>query len=212
MIIYYLYVKTHRITKLQYLGYTSKSDPYKYAGSGVRWNNHLRKHGYLYDTKILHRCISKSAIKAWGIFYSRLWSVANSKKWANLKDENGDGGGCFGAANGMFRKTHTNKVKSLLGEKAIKQFKGKSYEELYGKEKADKLKKLRSENLKNKDNSYKKNPRFDNNTYTFFNLKTGEIMCCTRWILIHYFMVNKTGVSDMINKGITYKDWCVLYS
>ena len=93
MIIYYLYIKTHKITGLKYLGYTSQKDPHKYAGSGKRWSLHLNKHGYLYDTTILHRCISKSAIRAWGLFYSKLWSVSNSKKWANLKEENGDGEG-----------------------------------------------------------------------------------------------------------------------
>jgi hypothetical protein len=211
MNIYYLYVKTHRITGLQYLGFTSHKNPHTYTGSGTYWNLHLKKHGYNYDTKILHKCISKSAIKAWGLFYSKLWSVSTSKKWANLKDENGDGGGCFGAVNGMFGKTHTNQVKSALRERAIKQFKGKSYEELYGIEKATQLKKLRSRSLKGKDNSYKKNPRFDNNTYTFFNLKTGEIIHCTRWVLINYYGVNKSVMCDMIQKGSTGKNWCVLY-
>lgn len=160
MIIYYLYVKTHRITGLNYLGYTSKYDPYKYAGSGTRWNLHLQKHGYLYDTKILHRCISKSAIRSWGLFYSRLWSVVNSKKWANLKEENGDGGGCFGEINGMYGKTHTDRVKTILSKGASSRFKGKSYEELYGKEKAKELKKQRSASTTGKDNAGSSNPMY----------------------------------------------------
>jgi hypothetical protein len=160
MTIYYLYVKTHRITGLHYLGYTSKLDPHEYAGSGTRWNLHLKKHGYLYDTKILNRCISKSAIRAWGLFYSRLWSVVNSKKWANLKEENGDGGGCVGEVNGMYGKTHTDVVKTKLGKEASLRFKGKSYEELYGKDKADLLKKKRSDNLKGKDNAGSSNPMY----------------------------------------------------
>ena len=48
MTIYYLYVKTHRITGLKYLGKT-KQDPYKYRGSGVYWTSHIKKHGYLVD-------------------------------------------------------------------------------------------------------------------------------------------------------------------
>ena len=160
MTIYYLYVKTHRITGLNYLGYTSKLDPHEYAGSGTRWNLHLKKHGYLYDTKILHRCISKSAIRAWGLFYSRLWSVVNSKKWANLKEENGDGGGCVGEVNGMYGKTHTDAVKNKLGKEASLRFKGKSYEDLYGKEKSDQLKKSRSISTKGKDNSGSSNPMY----------------------------------------------------
>lgn len=92
MTIYYLYVKTHKVTGLNYLGFTSSKDPHKYTGSGKYWNLHLQKHGCDYDTKILHRCISKSAIKAWGLYYSKLWSIVKSTKWANLKEENGDGG------------------------------------------------------------------------------------------------------------------------
>jgi len=41
----YLYKKTHNITGLQYLGKTISKDPYSYTGSGVRWTNHLKKHG-----------------------------------------------------------------------------------------------------------------------------------------------------------------------
>ena len=48
----YLYVKTHRITGLQYLGKTSRTDPYSYPGSGKRWRAHLDKHGYDFETKI----------------------------------------------------------------------------------------------------------------------------------------------------------------
>ena len=94
MIIYYLYVKTHNKTGLQYLGYTSSVDPHKYTGSGKYWLLHLNKHGFDFSTRVLHKCVSKLAIKAWGLFYSRLWSIVNSKQWANLKEENGDGGDC----------------------------------------------------------------------------------------------------------------------
>ena len=41
---YYLYVKTHKVTGLKYLGQTSK-DPFKYNGSGTRWTNHIKKYG-----------------------------------------------------------------------------------------------------------------------------------------------------------------------
>jgi hypothetical protein len=208
MTIYYLYVKTHRITGLNYLGYTSKLDPYSYTGSGIRWNRHLQKHGYLYDTKILHRCISKSAIREWGLFYSRLWSVVNSKKWANLKEE---GGGCVGEVNGMYGKTHTDEIKVKLGKEASLRFKGKSYEELYGKEKADILKKKRSQSTKEKDNAFNKNPRFDTTEYTFMNLHTGEIIRCTRWVLIHSYGVCKSTACGIINHCSIYGGWTLLF-
>ena len=148
MTIYYLYVKTHRTTGLQYLGYTSEKDPHKYKGSGKYWMRHLKKHGCDYDTKLLHRCISKLAIKAWGSFYSQLWVVSKSNKWANLVDERGGGASCFGKINGMYGKTHSKKTKKILANHCKKRFTNKSYEEIYGNTKANKLKKERSKKIK----------------------------------------------------------------
>lgn len=212
MNIYYLYVKTHKITGLKYLGYTKKKNQEKYHGSGTRWNNHLRTHGYLIDTIILRECLSKEEVREWGIHYSRLWNVVSNSEWANLKEEQGDGGGCFGEINGMFGKTHTPEVCSKLGQNASVRFKGKSYLDLYGEEKATELKRRRSQSTAGKDNSYKHNPRFDSREYCFFNVETGEMLHCNRWVFIHCNGINKGGTSDMINRGLTYKGWCVLYS
>jgi hypothetical protein len=54
----------------------------------------------------------------------------------------------IGAANGMFGKTHTDEVCNKLGKLASERFSGKSYDELYGKEKANSLRKIRSEKQK----------------------------------------------------------------
>lgn len=91
MIVYYLMVKTHKKTGLQYLCQTTQ-DPFKYKGSGNRWRNHIKVHGNEVDTEVIQKCYTNSALKSWGLFYSNLWSVVDSKKWANLKPENGDGG------------------------------------------------------------------------------------------------------------------------
>lgn len=87
----YLYKKTHKITGLQYLGKTIR-DPFKYKGSGVHWSHHLKKHGYDVETEILLETTDHNEIKKWGIYYSNLWNVVESKDWANLKPEEGDGG------------------------------------------------------------------------------------------------------------------------
>jgi hypothetical protein len=86
-----LYKKTHRKTGLQYLGKTTR-DPYKYQGSGRRWSNHINKHGYDVETEILLETDDPAEIEKWGIYYSNLWNVVESKDWANLKVEQGDGG------------------------------------------------------------------------------------------------------------------------
>jgi hypothetical protein len=92
MTIYYLYVKTHNITGLKYLGKTSSKDPHKYQGSGIYWKSHIKKHGYDVTTEIIKECQNNYEVRIWGEHYSTLWDVVNNDDWANLKPENGDGG------------------------------------------------------------------------------------------------------------------------
>lgn len=91
MTIYHLYIKTHKITGLRYLGKT-KQDPYTYFGSGTYWMAHLNKHGYEVTTEILKECTNNEEIKQWGLYYSELYNIVESAEWANLKPESGDGG------------------------------------------------------------------------------------------------------------------------
>lgn len=88
----YLYIKTHNKTGLKYLGQTKAKDPHKYSGSGTYWKLHLNKHGYDYTTEIIKECQNKAEIKEWGLYYSNLWNIVESNEWANLKEEQGDGG------------------------------------------------------------------------------------------------------------------------
>jgi hypothetical protein len=91
----YLYVKTHNITGLKYLGKTSQN-PHEYKGSGKRWKLHLKKHGNNVSTEVLLQTESKIELKETGIYYSLMWNVVESDQWANLKIEEGDGGGkCY---------------------------------------------------------------------------------------------------------------------
>ena len=92
MTVYTLYLKTHNITGLKYLGYTKQNDPYSYEGSGTIWKRHIKKHGYDVTTDILFRSDSLDEIKEKGIYYSNLWQVVSSNEFANLKEERGSGG------------------------------------------------------------------------------------------------------------------------
>lgn len=87
----YLYIKTHTITGLKYLGKTTQ-DPFKYNGSGKYWKLHLNKHGNEHDTEILMECQTNEEVSKWGLYYSELYNVVESPEWANLKLESGDGG------------------------------------------------------------------------------------------------------------------------
>lgn len=89
---YYLYIKTHNKTGLRYLGQTKRKDFHKYTGSGIRWLNHLNKHGFDYTTHILLATEDKDELKETGKFFSNLFNIVESNDWANLKPEEGDGG------------------------------------------------------------------------------------------------------------------------
>jgi hypothetical protein len=87
----YLYVKTHLKTGLKYLGKT-KQDPYKYRGSGIRWLNHIKKHGYDVWTNVIFQSECDKELSDMGVHFSLLWNIVESDDWANLKPETGDGG------------------------------------------------------------------------------------------------------------------------
>lgn len=119
----------------------------------------------------------------------------------------------IGAKNGMYGKTHTEEVRKKLALIPVKHLKGKSYEEIYGVEKAKKLRQQRSLSTKGKDNSGSKNPRYDANNYHFMNTLTGEIVYCTRTTFMATRPeMKKTSVCEMINNAAEYKNWCVIYS
>ena len=92
MTIYYLYVKTHTITGLKYLGYTKRKNFHTYTGSGKYWKLHLLKYGKTYKTDILLQTENYNELKQTGMFFSKLWNIVKSNEWANLKPEEGDGG------------------------------------------------------------------------------------------------------------------------
>ena len=87
---YYLYVKTHNVTGLKYLGQTQKN-PFKYNGSGKHWKRHLSKHGNDVSTEILLETASIDELKEKGLYYSKKFNVVNDKTWANLTEETGNG-------------------------------------------------------------------------------------------------------------------------
>lgn len=84
-----LMIKTHKITGLKYLCITKRENYKKYLGSGTYWKNHLEKHGYYIETKLIF------ATEDYKIFvdkcnhYSMLYNVVFSKEWANLVPETG---------------------------------------------------------------------------------------------------------------------------
>jgi len=120
---FYLYLKKHNETGLQYLGYT-KNNPKKYKGSGIYWKRHIKQYGYNVTTEILFKSESIDEISKMGKYYSNLWDIVNNKNFANLCEE--DGNKVYGNANPNFighpqtietrKKISENNKKSNLGK------------------------------------------------------------------------------------------------
>ena len=164
----YLYKKTHRITKLQYLGKT-KNDPYTYRGSGKYWKLHLDKHGDDVETEILKECQSNEEIKQWGIYYSELWNVVDSDEWANLKPEAGDGGA-------MPLELVEQGAEKRRGQKRTPEQNEAKSKRQTGKKKSDTWlkKRIGSKYTKHKKTDFvgEKHWNFDKTEYIFENVKT----------------------------------------
>jgi hypothetical protein len=126
----YLYIKTHNITGLKYLGKTTQ-DPYTYKGSGKRWRCHLKKHGNDVTTEIVGQFTTIEELTEISIPLSEKLNIVDSKQWANLRPESGDGGD----------------TSQYIDYSKLNRVKGQSYEQRYGIDKANELKQLRSKKL-----------------------------------------------------------------
>ena len=126
----YLYIKTHNKTGLKYLGKTVQ-DPFTYKGSGKRWINHIKKHGNDVTTEIVGTYETIDDLRSDSIIISEKYNIVNSEQWANLRPETGDGGDT---------SKHIDYSKLNRG-------KGMTYEQRYGKEKAEQLRELRKQTL-----------------------------------------------------------------
>jgi hypothetical protein len=150
----YLYIKTHKITGLNYLGKTTQN-PFTYPGSGLHWKRHLQKHGNHVHTTVLQECTTNEEISRWGIYYSGLFNIVESKEWANLKPESGDGGSRPGRIHSDDAKLK-NKIAST-GHIVTNKTREKIRKSLTGQKRtfSDVHKKHLSESKKGKTNSLK---------------------------------------------------------
>jgi hypothetical protein len=90
----YLYIKQHSVTGLKYFGKTTKTDPYKYSGSGGYWKNHIKKHGKKFVNTIwVSDLYYDTSIVEHALHFSIENNIVESNNWANLKLENGLDGG-----------------------------------------------------------------------------------------------------------------------
>jgi hypothetical protein len=109
----YLYIKRHSVTGLKYFGKTTKSDPYKYMGSGKYWIDHIKKHGKEYiQTTHLWGFDGQEMCTDFALTFSKNNNIVESSEWANLKEENG----LDGAVKGSNLSAETKAKMSLVGK------------------------------------------------------------------------------------------------
>ena len=94
----WLMIKQHNQTGLLYFCKTSKKDPNKYLGSGDYWLKHIKKHGSQYVENIWSwRFENKIELVEFALRFSDENNIVKSRKWANMKPENGLDGGIPGS-------------------------------------------------------------------------------------------------------------------
>jgi hypothetical protein len=120
----WLMVKRHKETGLMYLCKTISKDPNKYKGSGLRWSNHLRKHGRNVENLWSMLFTDKGDIQEFAIFVSEVCEIVHSNEWANLVVEDGVTGwpvGCKHTASSLtkMRNARLGKTTSEEQKKSV---------------------------------------------------------------------------------------------
>ena len=105
----FLYVKTHTQTGLKYFGKTTL-DPNVYTGSGKYWKRHLKIHGADVSTTIIGEFLEHGKCLAAALQFSVENNIVASHDWANLKNEELDGGWQHINSNVEFRKIKNSKA------------------------------------------------------------------------------------------------------
>jgi hypothetical protein len=115
----YLLVKEHVDTGLKYLCKhvaSSFSECEKYKGSGTYWKRHLKKNGNNVKTTCLFVTEDKNEFRKISKEYSLEYDVINSKEWANLCYEEGQGGNTV-----IDKKLHGEKTKQGLHRPEVRE-------------------------------------------------------------------------------------------
>jgi hypothetical protein len=217
MATYYLYIKTHRVTGLKYLGQTCQ-DPHRYRGSGTRWREHLAKHGFDIDTMILLQTTDKKERNDAGRYYSRFYNVIGAmddygnKIWANVIPETGGGSfsGEWNPNKGKKGPDHPAYGRVDTDETNAKR----STAKLGDKNPMKRLSVATQVGVTRKSLEISKgsnNPNHDSQTHIFEHTPSGKRYVMTRFEFKNLGLVYKTGI-DRIVSGVLkqYKGWRVV--
>lgn len=115
----YLLIKEHIDTGLKYLckhDAANFSDCENYRGSGTYWKKHLKKHGNKVKTTCLFVTENEKEFREVAKKYSLEFNVIESKEWANLCNEEGQGGDTI-----VDKKVHGEKSKKTWQNPQVRE-------------------------------------------------------------------------------------------
>ncbi len=115
----YLLIKEHLNTGLKYLCKhvaSSFSECETYKGSGTYWKRHLKQHGNNVKTICLFVTENENEFRKVAKKYSICFDVVNSNDWANLCNEEGQGGNTV-----VNKQIHGEKTKLALHKPEVRE-------------------------------------------------------------------------------------------
>lgn len=115
----YLLIKEHTHTKLKYLCKhvaSSFSECESYKGSGTYWKRHLNQYGNHVKTTCLFVTEDEKEFRKIAKKYSSEFNVIDSKEWANLCAEEGQGGNTV-----IDKNLHGEKTKQGLHKPEVRE-------------------------------------------------------------------------------------------
>ena len=209
-----IYRATCLTTGLCYIGYTSKglksrkwshhNNAFKRLNTG-KFYNAMRKYGadnfvwdILYESWDIDYC--------YGIVEAALISQFNTMNNGYNTSPGGFRGPILcGEANGMFGKTHTQKVKDEQGARSKILLTGKTYEEILGDPiRAAKLRQSRSvataAYMNSKDNTGRNNTNYKSEILDLFNVVTKERIQNDRVFITSNTNLSNTNITELLRE------------
>lgn len=171
---YYLYIKTSPFG-LKYLGKTTKN-PFTYLGSGKIWKRHIAKHSLTFEdieTEVVFETDDINQLIKKGIELSLLYNIVESKEWANLREERGDGGDTskfIDFSNPVFYNPERSKHLNSFTDEEDKKQKLKERASKIDYKNPERIRKIKE----NTDWEEKEKKRLENTDYSTFLWKTHE--------------------------------------
>lgn len=165
----------------------------------------------------MRKQLSESQTKRWSDPVTRQHQSDIQKYLAEIRPDIGKKKARPGKLNGMYGKTHSDEIKQLAGQRAIENFKGKTYEEIHGPERALELKKDRSVKLKEylKNNIGIRKGTKNSNSKTYEFIDPSGVTYIVNGSLKLFCKNHKLQAGSVIdvakNRTPEYKGWKVRY-